>query len=164
MGTIEEFLYRLKKLKNDDLPKFESELQRHFHEGTIRGVLRLSEEILNNKKSIKRKITLINNTLKDIEYNPSTYIEIEHKDTKDKEIKDFISTLKLLTQNANEKLTQDKLKIINDLIDRFREEINFKEKISDIRNYFEFAIIEKDFNGEIKEYYTDSSGKSGGQK
>jgi uncharacterized protein YPO0396 len=162
--SIEEFLYRLKKLKNDDLPKFESELQRHFHEGTIRGVLRLSEEILNNKKSIKRKITLINNTLKDIEYNPSTYIEIEHKDTKDKEIKDFISTLKLLTQNANEKLTQDKLKIINDLIDRFREEINFKEKISDIRNYFEFAIIEKDFNGEIKEYYTDSSGKSGGQK
>ena len=34
----------------------------------------------------------------------------------------------------------------------------------DVRNYYTFAAIEKYYSGEVKEYYSDSSGKSGGQK
>ena len=167
--SVEEFLNRLNKLREDDLPRFEKDFRRHFEEGTLYNILKINEEINRNLKEIKNKIALINNSLKDIEYNPSTYIEIEIKPSKDKDLKEFKETLKFLSSNIAEGLNENKFTKINELISKLQGldetvERNWREKVCDIRNYYTFAAIEKYFNGEIKEYYSDSSGKSGGQK
>ncbi len=167
--SVEEFLNRLNKLRIDDLPRFEKDFRRHFEEGTLYNILKINEEINRSLKDIKNKIALINNSLKEIEYNPSTYIEIEIKPSKDKELKEFKDTLKFLSSNIAEGLNENKFLKIKELISKFQgldenTEKNWREKVCDIRNYYTFAAIEKYYSGEIKEYYSDSSGKSGGQK
>jgi len=167
--SIDEFLGRLDKLRVDDLPRFEKDFRRHFEEGTLYNILKINEEINRNLKDIKNKIALINNSLKEIEYNPSTYIEIDIKPSKDKDLKSFRDTLKYLSSNIAEGLNENKFLKIKELIAKLQGlneniERNWREKVCDIRNYYTFAAIERYFNGEVKEYYSDSSGKSGGQK
>jgi uncharacterized protein YPO0396 len=167
--SVDEFLNRLNKLRIDDLPRFEKDFRRHFEEGTLYNILKINEEINRSLKEIKNKIALINNSLKDIEYNPSTYIEIDIKPSKDKDLKEFRDTLKFLSSNIAEGLNENKFLKIKELISKLQGvdeniEKNWRNKVCDIRNYYTFAAIEKYFSGEIKEYYSDSSGKSGGQK
>ena len=164
-----EFINRLKKLKEDDLPRFEKEFRRHFEEGTLHNILKINEEISRSLKDIKNKIALINKNLKEIEYNPSTYIEIDIKPSKDKDLKEFRDMLKYLSSNIAEGLNEDKFEKIKTLIARLEGEDEsverkWREKVCDMRNYYTFAALEKYYSGEVKEYYSDSSGKSGGQK
>ena len=167
--SADEFIKRLKKLKDDDLPRFEKDFKRHFEEGTLHNILKINEEINRALKEIKNKIALINKNLKDIEYNPSTFIEIDIKPSKDKDLKEFKDALKYLSSNIAEGLNESKFLKIKELISKLqgvdeRVEKKWREKVCDVRNYYTFAAIEKYYNGEVREYYSDSSGKSGGQK
>ena len=169
LESIDDFLNRLNKLREDNLPRFEKDFRKHFEEGTLYNILKINEEMNRYLKEIKNKITLINSSLKDIEYNPSTYIEIDIKPSKDKDLKEFKDTLKFLSSNISEGLNENKFLKIKELIlklqgEKDNLEKNWREKVCDIRNYYTFGAIEKYFNGEIREYYSDSSGKSGGQK
>jgi uncharacterized protein YPO0396 len=167
--STDEFLKRLKKLKDDDLPRFEEDFRRHFEEGTLHNILKINEEMSRFLKEIKSKIALINKNLKDIEYNPSTFIEIDIKPSKDRDLKEFRDSLKYLSGNIAQGLNEDKFDKIKTLIARLQGEDEsvekkWRQKVCDVRNYYTFAAVERYYDGEVKEYYSDSSGKSGGQK
>lgn len=88
--------------------------------------------------------------------------------TRDGEIKEFRNTLRdclpdvgRQTPEANEASFQK----IKALIDRFKQEERWTSKVTDVRNWLDFSASEKyKEDSSEKHHYSDSSGKSGGQK
>src|SRR6185437_12153014 len=127
---------------------------------------------------VKNKIGIINKSLHGIEYNAGTYIALLADISFDIEIRDFKEQLRNCLSNTIEGASQntfyseEKFKQIKVLIDRFRGrpdlielDKRWTQKVTDVRNWFNFSASERfiEDNAE-KEFYSDSSGKSGGQK
>jgi uncharacterized protein YPO0396 len=95
--------------------------------------------------------------------------------TTDKEVRDFQEELKQClshTLSDGEIYNEAKFLQVKDIIDRFNGREGFVEpdrkwtrKVTDVRNWFTFSASERwrEDNSE-KEYYSDTAGKSGGQK
>ncbi|MBA7485671.1 hypothetical protein ES707_21221 [subsurface metagenome] len=65
--------------------------------------------------------------------------------------------------------TEEKFNQVKKVLDRFNSgtpaDVNWTNKVTDVRNWFSFSAVERyAFDGSEKEFYSDSSGKSGGQK
>jgi uncharacterized protein YPO0396 len=113
----------------------------------------------------------------DYNYNPSRYIKLNCEDNPDAEIKLFRSRLKACTEGATSGFDDENLAIarfmqIKEIIERFsgREketeaDKRWTKKVTDVRNWFVFSATERlRETDEEYEHYSDSGGKSGGQK
>jgi len=170
-----EYIKRLEILKKDNLPKWENKFKRLFKEKSIQDIVMLQTQLEELSKQIVNKIETINLSLKDIEYSEGTFIELLVNKSKNKDIKEFRAKLKNIVSGAideDNKYDEGKFLLLKELIDRFngregKSDIDKKWRkfVSDVRNWYEFSAAEKYLSdNEIKEYYEDSSGKSGGQK
>jgi len=173
--SIDDFRGKLTELKKDDLPKFEKKFKSLFREKTIQKTVMIQEELDHQSKQIKEKIKKINNSLRDIEYNSGTFIELVAEFAMDKETREFKQDLKSATSFAfakNSEIDDRKFLQIKKIIDRFNGRENLSEvdkkwraKVTDVRQWYNFSASERYVTTlEEKEYYAHSGGKSGGQK
>jgi len=127
-----------------------------------------------HSKGVLDKIKEINDSLYSIDYSRGRYIKLIQKRTQDKEIIDFRASLNNITENSMDEnnLAEEKFFEIKKIIDRFKGRVNETERdkkwtshVTDVRNWFHFSATEywRDTDEEY-EHYTDSGGKSGGQK
>jgi len=172
-----EYLKILKQLKADDLPRFEKRFKELLNENTIREIANFQSHLNKERQNIKERIDIINRSLTDIEYNQGRYILLEAQLSPDPEIRDFQQQLRACTEGAltgseNEQYAEKKFLQVKDIIDRFRGREGTSDldkrwtiKVTDVRRWFEFAASERWLEDHSEyEHYTDSSGKSGGQK
>lgn len=175
ISSLDEFGKKLVKLQKDNLPKWQKKFKELLKEKTIQGVVLLQANLEEQAKEILKKIERINLSLKDIEYSDGTYIELIAQKSNHAEIKQFKQDLKLVTSGAildDNSYDEQKFLQIKGLIDRFNGREGFvdldkkwRNKVSDVRNWFEFSASEKFLSdGSQKEFYAHSGGKSGGQK
>ncbi len=173
------FEYRrlLDALQSDDLPRFELRFKELLNENTIREVANFQSQLARERESIKEKIERINASLTQIDYNSGRYIVLESQPTPDAEIRDFQSELRACTEGAltgsdDAQYSEAKFLQVRRIIDRFRGRDGLTEidrrwstKVSDVRSWFVFAASERWREDEREhEHYSDSGGKSGGQK
>jgi len=172
-----EYQDLLDRLQSDDLPRFESRFKELLNENTIREIAHFQSLLAKERETIRERIRLINGSLRQIDYNPGRYIELDEQPTPDPEIRDFQSDLRACTEGAltgseDEQYSESKFLQVRAIIERFRgrdgqAEIDRKwtRKVTDVRNWFTFSAVEKWQEDESEyEHYTDSGGKSGGQK
>ncbi len=170
--AIPEFRQFLRKIEEEDLPRHEKKFKNLLNEGTINDIAIFKNQLESFAKDIVDKIKQINKSLIEIEYNPGTYIELLADKVQDIEIREFQIQLRNCLENTfgetnlynEEKFNQVKL-----ILDRFNSgshvDINWTNKVTDVRNWFTFTASEKWLEDKSeKEFYSDSSGKSGGQK
>jgi uncharacterized protein YPO0396 len=112
-----------------------------------------------------------------INYNPGRYIQLEANPNPDSEIRDFLQDLRACTEGSlaasdSEAYSEEKFLQVRRIIERFRGREGSGEldrrwtaKVTDVRHWFTFSASERwrDDDREF-EHYTDSGGKSGGQK
>ena len=172
-----EFAKMLDELKADDLPRFEKRFKELLNENTIREIANFQSHLHRERETIKERIDIINQSLTEIEYNPGRYIILEAQHNPDHEIKEFQQQLRACTEGAltgseEEQYAESKFLQVKAIIERFqgREgctdlDKRWSTKVTDVRRWFEFAASER-WQEDHSEYehYTDSSGKSGGQK
>ncbi|WDP93287.1 MAG: ATP-dependent exonuclease SbcCD, C subunit-like protein [Desulfobacter sp.] len=172
-----EYAVMLEQLESDNLPRFESRFKALLNENTIREVANFQSQLLRERETIRERIDRINRSLSDIEYNPGRYILLEAEPNSDTEIRDFRDQLKACTEGAltgseDNHYSEKKFLLVRNLIRRFRGREGFSDidrrwtrKVTDVRNWFVFAASER-WRQDHSEYehYTDSGGKSGGQK
>jgi uncharacterized protein YPO0396 len=115
--------------------------------------------------------------LGEIDYHPGRYIVLESQATPDAEIRQFQQDMRACTEGAvsgsdESQYSEAKFLQVKAIIDRFRGRDGFSEqdrrwtaKVTDVRNWFLFSASERwrEDNTEF-EHYSDSGGKSGGQK
>jgi uncharacterized protein YPO0396 len=167
----------LDQLRADDLPRFERDFKRLLNENTIREVANFQSQLNRERQDIRERIERINQSLTRIDYNPGRYIVLESQNSGDGEIRDFVADLRActegsLTGSGDEQYSEAKFLQVKRIIERFRGREGFSEldrrwtaKVSDVRQYFCFSASERwREDGSEHEHYTDSGGKSGGQK
>jgi uncharacterized protein YPO0396 len=177
LESAPEFESMLARLQSDDLPRFEETFKQLLNENTIREIAQFQSQLERERRSIKDRIEQINGSLRGIDYNAGTYIRLEASNTDDTQVRDFQQDLKACTEGAFTGSDEDaysdaKFLQVKRIIERFRgregsadADRRWMEKVTDVRNWFEFSASERwqENDGE-HEHYSDSGGKSGGQK
>jgi uncharacterized protein YPO0396 len=172
-----EFKAMLAQLETDDLPQFETRFKALLNENTIREVANFQSQLNRERQQIKERIDRINQSLNGIEYNKGRYILLEAQVNTDTEIRDFQQSLRACTEGSltgseEEQYAESKFIHVRSIIDRFRGregtsdmDKRWTQKVTDVRNWFTFAASERWLEDHSEhEHYTDSGGKSGGQK
>lgn len=172
-----EFENLLTQLNRDDLPRFVARFKELLNVNTINEIANFNAQLAREPETIKDRIAHINKSLSEIDYNPGRYIVLESQASPDAEIRDFQQDLRACTEGAvtgsdDAQYSEAKFLQVKAIIDRFRGRDGLSEqdrrwtaKVTDVRNWFLFAASERwrEDNTE-HEHYSDSGGKSGGQK
>jgi len=164
-------------LQADGLPRFETRFKELLNENTIREIANFQSQLHLERQSIRERIEKINQSLHEIDYNPGRFIVLEDDHNGDPEIRDFQQDLRsctegTLTGSEDSQYSEAKFLQVKAIIERFRGregmtdlDKRWTRKVTDVRNWFAFSASERwrEDNSE-HEHYTDSGGKSGGQK
>ena len=177
LGAAPEFETMLARLEADDLPRFEEKFKALLNENTIREVAGFQSQLNKERQQIRERIERINQSLAEIEYNPGRYIVLEAQPNPDADLRDFQEQLRACTEGAltgseDDHYAENKFLQVKAIIERFRGREGTSEldkrwtrKVTDVRQWFTFAASERWLeDGSEYEHYTDSGGKSGGQK
>jgi uncharacterized protein YPO0396 len=165
------------RLTTDDLPRFRQRFKDYLNQNTIRDIAGFQSRLVKQAELIKERIATINSSLVDVDYNPGRYIRLEPLHSPATEIRDFRADLRACTDNAvsgedGDQYSEQKFLEVSRIIERFRGRQGMTEAdrkwtkfVTDVRNWYTFAASERYREDDSEyEHYTDSGGKSGGQK
>jgi len=177
LAALPEYERMLTGLKNDDLPRFEARFKELLNVNTINEIANFNAQLARERETIKERVDFINQSLQTIDYNPGRYIKLVALPSPDAEIRDFQQDLRACTEgamtgSADEQYSEAKFLQVKAIIDRFRgregladADRRWTAKVTDVRNWFLFSASERwRADGAEHEHYSDSGGKSGGQK
>lgn len=170
-----DYTRRLEQLVSNDLPRFEAHFKESLNQNTIHEVVAFNAFLDSRRQDIVTRIGEINHSLAGIEYNPGRHIQLEHQNTSDQDVREFMSDLRACSEGTigdEDQYSEQKYLQVERLIERFRGreglttlDERWTAKVTDVRNWFTFSASEKwTETGEEFEHFTDSGGKSGGQK
>ncbi len=167
----------LDQLIRDGLPAFERRFKELLNENTIREVANFQSQLARERQTIVERIDRINESLTQIDYNEGRYIRLEARPNTDTEIRDFQQDLRACTEGAltgadDEQYSETKFLQVKRIIECFRGregssdiDRRWTAKVTDVRNWFVFSASERWREDDREhEHYSDSGGKSGGQK
>lgn len=164
------------RVKDDDLPRFESEFKRQLNTETIRELAQFNSWLRRQATEIDDRIARINEALGAIPYNPGRYIRLEKQPTVNQDVAGFRSDLRNATDDAisggDDHYSEQRFLDVKRIIERFRGREGYADsdkawtrRVTDVRNWFVFSASERDVETDKEwEHYSDSDGKSGGQK
>lgn len=175
LDAVDEYASMLTTLQTEDLPHHEDRFKQLLNEGTINSIALFQNQLDKERQEIREKIDTINISLGGIEYNPGTYIKLVLDKTQDIEVRVFQQDMKACLAHSLDDIdiyNETKFMQVKSIIDRFNgregqvdQDRKWTRKVTDVRNWFIFSASERwEEDGTEKEYYSDSSGKSGGQK
>ena len=167
-------LYEL--VRRDDLPRFEKKFKEYLNENTINDIATFAAQLNKHRQLIGDRVDKINESLTGIDFNRDRYIALVAERSPNTEIRDFRTDLLACTDNLvgvpAEQYSEQKFLQVKRLVDRFRGREGLTEvdrawtrRVTDVRNWFVFSASER-WRADDSEHesYSDSSGKSGGQK
>jgi len=165
------------RLGADDLPRFEARFKELLNVNTINEIANFNAQLARERETIRERIARINESLNQIDYSPGRYIVLEAQASADADIRDFQAELRACTEGAltgseDAQYSEAKFLQVKAIIDRFKGrdgrsdlDARWTAKVTDVRNWFLFAASERWRADDVEyEHYSDSGGKSGGQK
>jgi uncharacterized protein YPO0396 len=166
-----------RRLVDDDLPRFEAQFKTYLNTNTIRDIAGFQAQLNKQADLIKERIATINESLVGIDYNPGRYIRLEIHPTPNTDVRDFRTELRACTESTvhdddSDQYSEQKFLQVKQIIERFhgREgqtelDRSWAKRVTDVRNWYVFSASERWREDDTEhETYTDSGGKSGGQK
>ena len=171
-----EFLAFRDRVATDDLPRFESEFKEQLNKNAIQELAGFNNWLNRQASAIDERVDRINEALGAVPYNPGRYIRLEKETTTNQDVAQFRSDLRNLTNDSlaldGDQYSEQRFNDVKRIIERFRGRDGYAEadktwtrRVTDVRNWFVFSASERDVDTDIEwEHYSDSDGKSGGQK
>lgn len=164
------------RVKDDDLPRFEAEFKRQLNTETIRELAQFNSWLRRQAEDIDNRVARINEALGAIPYNPGRYIRLVKEPTNNQDVASFRTDLRNATDDAlssdDDHYSEQRFLDVKRIIERFRGREGYADsdkawtrRVTDVRNWFVFSASERDVETDVEwEHYSDSDGKSGGQK
>ncbi|MDQ2635493.1 MAG: AAA family ATPase [Actinomycetota bacterium] len=172
----QDFLAFRERVATDDLPRFESEFKEQLNKNAIQELAGFNNWLNRQAAVIDERVNRINEALGAVPYNPGHFIQLEKEPTTNQDIAQFRSDLRNLTNDSlavdGDQYSEQRFLDVKRIIERFRgrdgyadSDKNWTRRVTDVRNWFVFSASERDAQtGSEREHYSDSDGKSGGQK
>ena len=177
IASADEFRGFCDRVARDDLPRFEAEFKRQLNTNTIRELAGFNNWLRRQADEIHDRVGRINEALGAIDYSPGRYLKLVPEPTPNQDVKLFRRELREATDDAlaaeaDDRYSEQRFLDVQRLIERFRgreahaeSDKAWTRRVTDVRNWFTFSASELDRRtDEAWEHYTDSDGKSGGQK
>jgi uncharacterized protein YPO0396 len=177
LGSASEYRELYMRVADDDLPRFEKEFKDYLNRNTIRDIASFAAQLNKHEKLIRERIETINRSLVDIDYNESRYITLVAEPTPNVDVREFRAELRACTDDVigsaqSDQYSEQKFLQVKRIIDRFKGregftdiDRNWSRRVTDVRQWFLFSASERWRDDDTEyEHYTDSAGKSGGQK
>ncbi len=167
--ALDEYRRHYERIQHDDLPKYRNQFKALLNEKVVTDIGSFKAVLDQQEEEIRDSIAHLNDSLRAIDYTDSTYIQLNCEHTHDTAVKEFRNQLRdclpdvgqARTPEANEQSFQR----IRMLLQRFEDDASWTNKVTNVRNWLDFSASELyRENDTQKNYYSDSSGKSGGQK
>jgi uncharacterized protein YPO0396 len=172
-----EYRELMHRVERDDLPRFEAEFKNLLNQNAIREIAGFLAQLKKQEQLIKERVETINESLTSIDFNQDRYIRLVPDRTPNTDVRAFIADLTACTDDIvgdrqGDAYSEQKFLQVKALIDRFkgREQLTeidraWTNRVTDVRNWFVFSASERWRDDDSEhENYTDSGGKSGGQK
>ncbi len=178
-ATVEargDFLALRERVATDDLPRFETEFKEQLNKNAIQELAGFNNWLGRQASAIDERVDRINEALGAVPYNPGRFIRLEKEATTNQDVAQFRSDLRNLTNDTlavdGDQYSEQRFLDVKRIIERFRgrdgyaeSDKNWTRRVTDVRNWFVFSASERDVDTDVEwEHYSDSDGKSGGQK
>jgi len=173
MKYLKDFETIYNKIQKEDLPKYQKRFKDWLNERLIFDIANFKTSLENKEVQILESIEEINESLQDIDFSskPLTFIQLDVHKTRDNAVRDFKQMLKdampdpaKLVQGDDVELEKS-FKRIQKIIEELSNNENWRKKVTDVRNWLEFAAIERYRADNLeRQYYQDSQSLSGGEK
>ena len=169
VGAIEAYRHHYERIRREDLPSYRKRFKELLDEKVITNISVFKASLERQVEDIKESISSLNDSLRLIDYTPATYIQLCYEAARDGEVREFKTQLRACLPDVSQPRTAEaneaSFRRIQELIRRFEQEERWTAKVTDVRNWLDFSAEERYREDDaIKNYYNDSSGKSGGQK
>jgi uncharacterized protein YPO0396 len=171
-----DFVALRERVATDDLPRFESEFKDQLNKNAIQELAGFNNWLNRAASAIDERVSRINEALGAVPYNPGRYIRLEKEPTNNSDVALFRADLRSLTNDSlvvdGDQYSEQRFLDVKRIIERFRGRDGYAEsdkswtrRVTDVRNWFVFSASERDIETHAEwEHYSDSDGKSGGQK
>ncbi|MGB1242077.1 MAG: SbcC/MukB-like Walker B domain-containing protein, partial [Chitinophagales bacterium] len=166
-----EELYQ--KVLDEDLPQYQKRFKDWLNERLIFDIANFKTALENKESVILDSIEQINDSLRGIDFNsnPLTYIELDIQKSRDIAIREFKQMLRDAMPDPAKLIKGDEQELehsfqkIKKIIEELSANELWRKKVTDVRNWLEFAAIERYREDNVqRQYYADSQALSGGEK
>lgn len=170
VDSLPSFTALFERISQDDLPKHEERFKRRLNENVLNEIGLLHGGLEDERDEIRDKIEQLNTALKLLEWKNGTYMRLEPTDVQDREIQDFrrdLSGCLTGTLDGSSEANEATFVRIEKFVAKLRDDGNtrWREKVVDVRNWFNFAAREiVKATGEARSHYDGGTGQSGGEK
>lgn len=174
LNSLDELEELFNKIKNQRLVEHKRRFQDYMDKSMLDALTSYRTWLTNEEERIKDLIDELNIPLRKITFNknPDTYLQLEHRATKEQEIKIFKQQLSIAIPSALEFNVQTDdnyretiFQRIKELITELQKEEVWRRKVTDIRNWLSFSAREYSVvDGKSGQYHENTASYSGGQK
>lgn len=171
LATIDfaaDFVRMRDTLEKEKLREYREQFRKFLDENLLSSLANFRALLDEHETETRRRIATVNEALRRIAYTPTTYVQIKDSRANNQEVALFRSRLAECFSggtNPNEEVRDAILERIQALMSDFEEKEEWAKRVTDVRNWLEFAISERDSEtGKEVMFLTQSSGRSGGQK
>ncbi len=170
---LSEFKAMYDKIRQEDLPKYQKRFKDWLNERLIFDIANFKTSLENKEVQILESVEEINSSLKDIHFNsaPLTYIQLDIHKTRDIAVREFKEMLRDAMPDPAKLIQGDEVELeksfkrIKKIIEELTNNEPWRKKVTDVRNWLEFAAIERfRADDQQRQYYVDSQSLSGGEK
>ncbi len=165
------------RLVHDDLPRFQAQFKTYLNTNTIRDIATFHSQLSKQRELIRERVATINEFAGRGRLQPGPLHPPGDPADPEHRVRDFITELRACTDDSlsgevSDQYSEQKFSQVARLIERFKGREGQTEadrawtrRVTDVRNWFIFSASER-WREDDTEYenYTDSGGKSGGQK
>jgi uncharacterized protein YPO0396 len=168
LAALPELKGLLQRIIHEDLPQYRARFKEMLNKKVLDNIESFQTELESHVEDYRSVIEQLNTSLAKIPYETSAYIQLQAGNPNDVEISDFRSELRACFNDAFSGMpdaNERAFERVSTLINRFEKEERWTNKVTDVRNWLDFAAIEfwKSDHTQ-KRFHSDSSGMSGGQK
>ncbi len=172
LESIDDFLAKLHRLRADRLPEFRERFMDLLTRQSNQNLIRLSHQLETERNAIRERLEMVNDSLRGAQFNPGTYLTIEHSDKKLETVRAFGAELKAAhmgSLSSDPVLAEARFIALKMLVKRLAsqdtaEQQRWRALVLDVRQHIDFIARERDAAGVEVEVYRSGAGKSGGQR
>lgn len=171
LASAPDFLAKLARLETDGLPKYEARFLELLRENSDQSLTRLSTQLDLERKAIRDRMNIVNESLEGAPFGPGTHLVIETHDKMLDTVLEFKQSLKASLSHslsAEPEIAEKRFEVINTLVKRFASQDtidrNWRSLVLDVRLHVDFVARELDEDDVEVDVYRSGAGKSGGQR
>lgn len=171
LASAEDYLAKLKRLEDDNLPAYEDRFFALLREQSDQNLTLLATKLDEERSAIRTRMELVNESLRTAPFNPGTHLVIDTNDKSLEDVRLFRASLResLSHSFSNDRdLAEERFKALAALVKRLASQEtvdkNWRNLVLDVRQHVEFVARELDEDDIEVEVYRSGAGKSGGQR